>query len=227
MKKSRIIIILIVLNVFIGSGLYLLKDKYDQMDDQKKVYNRINTYTSTTDNNKEIDFDALLKENEDVIGWIYIPDTKVDEPILKGETNDTYLRTNLEGKHQISGSIFIDHINNTDFNDIQTIIYGHHMRNGTKFSVLEDYMKESYLQEHNKIYIYTPSVNYTYTVIASAEIRKNSYLYANEVTVYDLLTNADICEITDKDTINHCIMLSTCVSTGSSDRYVVWASRDE
>lgn len=46
-----------------------------------------------------MDFDALLKRNPDVKGWIDIPDTRVSYPILQGETNDTYIHSDIDKKN--------------------------------------------------------------------------------------------------------------------------------
>ena len=48
----------------------------------------------------------------------YIPDTKIDEPILKGKTNDTYLYTDIYKKKNKAGSVFIDEINKKDFSAV-------------------------------------------------------------------------------------------------------------
>ena len=81
----------------------------------------------------EIDFASLQAENPDVVGWIYSPDTVINYPVMKGETNDTYLHTMLNGQYNSSGSIFMDYRNNPDLSDYVTILYGHHMKNGSMF----------------------------------------------------------------------------------------------
>ncbi|MFR1174787.1 MAG: hypothetical protein ACLSEA_14945 [Thomasclavelia ramosa] len=56
-----------------------------------KIQNKKNSY-------KTIDFEALLARNSDVKGWIDIPDTKVSYPIVQGETNDTYIHSDIDKK---------------------------------------------------------------------------------------------------------------------------------
>ena len=50
-----------------------------------------------------IDFDALKKVNEDVVGWIYIPGTNINYVVVQGKTNDTYLRTLISGDYNANG----------------------------------------------------------------------------------------------------------------------------
>ena len=63
----------------------------------------------------KVNFDALKSINEDVIGWIYIPDTRVNYPIVQGENNDQYLYHLLTGEYNSSGSIFLDANVSADF----------------------------------------------------------------------------------------------------------------
>ena len=93
----------------------------------------------------EIDFANLQAENPDVVGWIYSPDTVINYPVMKGETNDTYLHTMLNGQYNSSGSIFMDYRNNPDLSNYVTILYGHHMKNGSMFASLHKYSDQTYI----------------------------------------------------------------------------------
>lgn len=180
---------------------------------------------------RTIDFDGLLALNEDVVGWIYIPGTKIDEPLMKGETNDTYLHTNIKKKKSYAGQIFIDEGNKGDLLDTNTIIHGHNMKNGSRFHNLRKYMNKDFYDTHNTIYIYLPdgSIN-VYDVYAADIISAYSELYATHVDYSSYVKSAkknanhksDI-----SDEANPMIMLSTCYDTDSDDRYVVFARLKE
>ena len=58
-----------------------------------------------------VDFEALRKENSDVVGWLYCPDTPINYPVVQGEDNNQYLRADLKGKYLVSGTIFVDYRN--------------------------------------------------------------------------------------------------------------------
>ena len=55
-----------------------------------------------------VDFDGLIAANSDVVGWIYIPGTVIDYPVLwREEDNDFYLHHDIDGKESYDG-VFLD-----------------------------------------------------------------------------------------------------------------------
>lgn len=104
-----------------------------------------------------IDFDTLLAINPDTVGWIKIPGTNVDYPIVfKEGDNDTYLDTDFEGNKNIMGAIYLDMDSTPDFSGRNNIIYGHNMKNGCMFKDVISFKEEEYFKEHQFFEIYTP-----------------------------------------------------------------------
>lgn len=110
-----------------------------------------------------VDFEALWDINPDVVGWIYIEGTNINYPILQGETNETYLYHLVNGSYNRSGSIFMDFRNERDFTDQNTVIYGHHMRDGSMFADLVNFKSQSFYDAHPTGYLFTPERTYTLT----------------------------------------------------------------
>ena len=108
----------------------------------------------------EVDFEALWEQNPDVVGWIYIPDTKVNYPILQGEDNDKYLYRLITGKYNSSGSIFLEADIPADFSSQNNPIYGHNMKNGTMFAPITRYKEQKFYDAHPTAYLVTPECNY-------------------------------------------------------------------
>ena len=76
-----------------------------------------------------IDFAALKEKNPDVYAWINIPGTAIDYPILQRENDNTYyLDHTIDHEEKTEGAIFTENYNNTDFEDPNTVIYGHDKR---------------------------------------------------------------------------------------------------
>ncbi len=114
------------------------------------------------------DFEAYRAVNSDVVGYILIPDTRIDYPVLRDVLQrDYYLKRNLDGSSGYPGSIFMENINSPDFDDPVTILYGHNMKNHTMFAQVHDFHNNAQFREAHK-YIYTyekDSVN-LYEVVA-------------------------------------------------------------
>ena len=84
---------------------------------------------------KNLDWESLSKENEDIYAWIYIPGTLVDYPIVQHPTDDSYyLNHNIDGSYGKPGCIYTEKINSKDFTNYNTVIYGHNMKNGDMFA---------------------------------------------------------------------------------------------
>lgn len=104
-----------------------------------------------------IDFQTLKQENPDTVGWIRIPDTSIDYPILwDPDSNDTYLTTDFYGKESVYGAIFLDADSRPDFSGWNHPIYGHHMRDGSMFKDVVKFKDPEYFEEHRFFQIYTP-----------------------------------------------------------------------
>jgi sortase B len=171
-----------------------------------------------------IDFEALAKENEDIIGWIYSPDTPINYPVVQGENNDQYLRADLKGKYLVSGTIFADYRNSTVGNDNNLIIYGHNMKNSTMFGTLVKYKDQAYYDEHPILYFLTPDNDYVIELVAGAVVKRDSDIYRLmplAKTVEDIISTATFhsdVEVTENDKL---ITLSTCSYEFNNARYVL------
>lgn len=231
----RKILLIVCVCVFLFSAFQLGKIFYDyyQIEKQTQQIVKESVKEDTNDPVKRvIDFKYLQNINPDVIGWLYIPDTKIDEPILKGKDNDQYLYTDIYKKYNKAGSIFIDEINNGDFKDDNTIIYGHNMKNGSRFHDLRYFInKDNYFEQHPTVYIYLPdgSVN-VYDIYGASVLDSYSDLYSKGNKYSDFI-NKSLAQCSKKREVSSTeapiIMLSTCYGGESQDRFVVFARLKE
>ena len=100
-------------------------------------------------------YEQLLEINKDVVGWINVPNTKIDYPIMQSYDNLYYLDKTINLEKNRAGSIFMDFRNSGDGQDKHTIIYGHHMRDGTMFKGLIKYENEDFFNNQNIIQVDT------------------------------------------------------------------------
>lgn len=111
--------------------------------------------------NMLVDFDALATINPDIVGWIYIPGTNINYPVVQGQDNDYYLNHLFDGTVNAAGCIFLDAANASDFTDLHTIIYGHHMKDDTMFADLVRYKQANYYKDHPTATLVTREKIYT------------------------------------------------------------------
>ena len=108
----------------------------------------------------EVDFDQLSQINPDIVGWIYLEGTNINYPIVQGSDNDYYLNHLFDKRVNASGSIFLDTYCSGDFSDRHSILYGHHMKDGTMFQNLMAYKDPAFFTEHPEALLMTPEYNY-------------------------------------------------------------------
>ena len=101
---------------------------------------------------KAYDWDALCSENEDIRGWLCIPDTLINFPVVRTDDNAFYLSHDFTGDKSSAGCPFMD--KDAQVWDFNRVIYGHNMGAGSQamFSTLLKYEQEEYFKEHQTIY---------------------------------------------------------------------------
>lgn len=117
--------------------------------------------SSGEDGIPQIDFDALKKESDDIVGWIYVPGTRINYMVAQGETNNTYLRHLPNGEYSENGTIFMDMDGTAPgMVDQQTTLYGHHMNDGAMFEPIDASMDQKVFDTFKKVYYITPEMTY-------------------------------------------------------------------
>lgn len=91
----------------------------------------------------DVDINKLKTFNPDTIGFIKVMGTNINYPFVQTLDNDYYLNRSYDKTYNNAGWIFLDYRNN-EFNDKNTIIYGHGRINGTMFGSLKDTLKSSW-----------------------------------------------------------------------------------
>lgn len=137
-------IINIVLTLIIVICAYKIIHQLKEYNDTDKVYNLIREEKEESDN--------LFEKNINYRGWIKIDNTNINYPILQGQDNEEYLYKDINNEYIVSGSIFMNYLNN-GFDDQNTVLFGHNMKNGTMFANLKKYKEEDFFYNNNYIEI--------------------------------------------------------------------------
>jgi len=180
----------------------------------------------------ELDLNALRETNEDVLGWIHIPASAIDFPLMRSADNADYLNTTWDGKASIVGSIFLECMNRPDFSDFNTIIYGHNIRGGKMFGSLHSFADPAWREAHPFVYIVTDEGVRRYEIFAAYEagVTTDTYrLYfeddARKQSSIEHYIGSSVWNIDKEVTVEDQILtLSTCTGTGRYEtRWVVQA----
>lgn len=183
-----------------------------------------------------VNFQEIWETNEDIYGWIRIPGTVIDYPIVQHPTDDSYyLDHTIEGVKGYPGSIYTESLNQRDFQDGNTVIYGHNMKNGSMFAQLHKYENEDFLRENSTVYIYTPEKIFTYEIFAAVvyddrHILK-SFDFENADSFEEFLSTLKDSRYVSSTVLEErlpsfgdkILTLSTCISNMNENRWLVEA----
>jgi sortase B len=161
------------------------------------------------------DFAALAEINPDIVGWIMIPGTNIDYPIVQCRDNDFYLHTTFGGARNPAGAIFMDY--RTTFDDAMRLIHGHNMRDGSMFSALNMFLCEDFSESFRDIIIIT----------ADEEIKTYTIFEVRPASAWDALYTLDFSD-SDLFDMGQVLALSTCLEGGGRhDRLLVLARMEQ
>ena len=123
------------------------------------------------------------EENNDLAGWLIIEGTYVDYPVMYTPYwVEKYLRKAFDQSYALSGTLFIGGSWTPDSD--YTVIYGHHMKDGTMFSDLVDYEQLEYARTHSKIHFETLTKMYDYEVLFAINTQVNASANENTFDYY-------------------------------------------
>ncbi|MCM1254102.1 MAG: class B sortase [Clostridium sp.] len=186
-------------------------------------------------------FAELYPVNHEMVGWLSIPDTVIDYPVMQCEDNEYYLHHNFYGEEDKYGCLFVKDIADVDTPGTNFIIYGHNMKDGSMFGMLDEYGNKAFYDEHATLEFDTLYEERTYEIMAV--FRSQVYQEDEDVFKYYQFYQADTEEEFNRfyenvmtaslyetgvtaaygDTF---LMLSTCAYHEEDGRLVVVAKRD-
>ncbi|MBR3694125.1 MAG: class B sortase [Erysipelotrichales bacterium] len=176
-----------------------------------------------------VDFASLKLINEDIFAWIEVPNTNISYPILQSYNNEYYLYRLMNRKWNNSGSIYLDYRNSQDFTDKHSIIYGHHMKNGTMFAALMGYKEQNFYEEHPSFQIITPEKEFTVQVFSAYNVMPTEDSWQREFAseaefeawLKDTVEDSLFIPSSTPSVEDRIITLSTCDYNYDDERFIV------
>ncbi|MDD3346346.1 class B sortase [Oscillibacter sp.] len=204
-RKLRIILIVILAAVFVGSAAMLLCRELDYQKGEETYAEaqslvELPDFTALetpavesapaeegaagepyvdpyADALRSMDFTALREVNGDVLGWILIPGTPISYPLVQGTDNFYYLKHTWKKQSSAVGAIFLESRSSGDLSDFNTVVYGHRMNNGSMFASLKNYKKQSYWASHPCVYLTDDTGSHKYDIFAAYEVSTSGETY--------------------------------------------------
>ncbi len=173
----------------------------------------------------------LMELNPEVRGWLKIDDTHINYPVLQGEDDMKYVNTDPLGEFSLSGSIFLSSVNDPDFQDAYSLVYGHHIENGAMFGDITRFLDEKYFDSHQKGSLQDGKGNFwTIDIFSVLETDASNQMAFDpnpwKTNAAGLISYLEQNAVHfKKDTVHpedHIIGLSTCYDTRTNGRVLVF-----
>ena len=98
----------------------------------------------------------VYAKNSDLVGWISIPGTRIDYPVMQTKDNPNfYLKHAFDKSYSSYGVPYMQENCDVGISD-NLMLYGHHMKNGSMFKDISRYKDQGYFDQHSEIILYTP-----------------------------------------------------------------------
>ena len=222
--ENLILIIIVILLVFAAYAIWDSNQVFAEADSSNyEIYNPVNDEESPT-------FEELRSINPEVISWLTIYGTKINYPLVQGFDNMKYVNTNALGGMSLSGAIFLDYRNSSDFSDFNSILYGHHMEKGAMFGDIDEFENEAFFNANKygnlyygdkdygiEIYAFIKTDAYDDTIFSanvSSEDGKRNYLSHIE-------DNAEFYRDIGVSIDDRLLVLTTCSTYATNGRYIL------
>lgn len=146
-------------------------------------------------------FEELRAINPDVNGWLTMPETEIDYPLVQGETNFSYINTDIYGNFALSGSIFLDSRNDNEYLDVYSLLYGHNMNKHRMFGDVRLYKDSEFFEKNQQGELYLPDKKHTLQSISCIICSSSDWIRFNPER-WSELTNEEILQYAQEDAVN-------------------------
>lgn len=180
----------------------------------------------------DVDWKYWKEINPDVVGWITIPGTSINNPIVQAHSDDPdyYLFHDVYRNYNLFGSIYIDADNEEEgFNSLNTVILGHSIQGmpNISFGILPQYTDANFARDHNRIYLQTPentwAVEPRFANIVPGWVPSKKTEFRDAIDFIDWYSanksDADITMDEDPSVPDHAVTFVTC-------SYFHWAENE-
>ena len=187
--------------VFVVSAGFLIKYYYGSAKQAEIYDNLIEIVEMQTASTQETmphseektfipEYQAIYRQNNDMVGWIKVPDTKINYPVMQSKDSPNfYLKHDFDKAYSDYGCPYIQENCDLEQPSDNIILYGHHMKDGSMFAGLMNYQDKGFWEKHKTVSFDTLTDRQTYEVIAVFKTTANTD--SPDSFRYDQFVNAE------------------------------------
>lgn len=185
-----VILLIVGVALLVGAGYMWVtsQQKYQANEAEYHELAAANVTEDATTGRPVVDFAALQAQNPEIVGWLQIPGTAVNYPVVKHADNDYYLNHSFLGRDDEFGAIFMDYRSAEDLSGRNVVVYGHHLKNGEMFAQVADYSDQAEFDTLSNIY-YVTQDDAVHVLVPLCTIVVSGYDV--DVLQFDFATQAD------------------------------------
>ena len=229
-----LILVVFACALFLGFYFYQSHQTKTEMVEIKEQIPEEVDYTKYRDGIFDVYYD-LYTQNEDFSGWIKVPNTAIDYPVMQAEDNEFYLHSDFYKEYRYSGIPFADYQCDLYTPSTNIIIYAHNMKDGSMFASLSKYKDEEFYKQNKIISFNTLYDTGEYEVIGAFRTTPKQFNYhefidaktradfdtfisgVKRLSLYETDVNAEYGD--------RLLTLSTCSHNSDGERFVVVAKK--
>ena len=240
-KLSRAINIgLIVLCVIVlVVAIYKISSVYIDYHDSTEAINTVKADSFSTDDEYDLDFDALLEQNDEAVGWIRMKgdalengdvDILIDYPIVQTTDNSYYVERGIDKSYSAFGTLFVDYRCADGLDSSHALVWGHNMTypDHAMFGYINLYEDDEDFYEKYPYYdVWVGDEHYIYKVFACGVVEVGgfffTYSFDDDYTllnwiddIYDNMTIFDT-DISEFDEDSKIISMVACLYPTDDD----------
>lgn len=234
------IVIIVICAAVIGISVYKISSVYVEYHVSKNETNAAKAAAFTTGDDYDFDFDALLEQNSEAVGWIRMKgdavengdvDINIDYPVVQTTDNSKYLDVSINGTWNALGTLFVDYRCADGLDSSHALIWGHNMvhPDDAMFGYINKYQDEEDFYEKYPYYdVWIGGTHYIYKVFACGPVDVGgfffTYSFSDEYSlmdwIEDVYENLQIfdTDISEFDEDSKIISMVACLTPLEEDR---------
>lgn len=168
MVRAAVIFFLVIAGLYSGYALWDNAQIYAAVDD---VQSELLKLKPDTAEDGGASFEELRAVNPDVCAWLTLDHTNIDQPILQGKDNLSYINTDVYGNFAMAGSIFLDSGCDNGFREPYALLYGHHMADHKMLGDLDLYEDQVFFDQNTTGELMLPDRTYKLKIFACLRVK--------------------------------------------------------